>query len=443
MFNVKKKKLFIIILVILLLGVVIFKLIGSNNNKNTNVVSTTPVTKGDIESNLSIKAPLEGTESIEVVSRLHQEIKEIKVKEGDHVTAGQVIAKLDTDKIEKEILALEDNIKLLEIQRNESDKNSNSEYNLSKAQLEEKIKNEQADYEKALESLADAQRNYDNTKSLFAIGGETVDNMKKAELALNDAKREIEKYNVENNVVVPKASELQALNNILMNTNKASTQKSIEIAQRDLERKKEELEECEIKSSINGTVTRVNSKVGRFADDTEDDKPMFVIENIENLQMKASISEYDIKKVKVGQKVKISAEILGDSTVDAVVSRISPTGEVKSGGSERIIPIVIDITDKNTDLIAGINAKASILVNESKDALLVPLESVYDNNDGTYSIYKVNSENKIEIIPVELGVENDTHVEIIGENINEGDLIIDSPDGSLTENAVVSTITSN
>ena len=350
MFNVKKKKLFIIILVILLLGVVIFKLIGSNNNKNTNVVSTTPVTKGDIESNLSIKAPLEGTESIEVVSRLHQEIKEIKVKEGDHVTAGQVIAKLDTDKIEKEILALEDNIKLLEIQRNESDKNSNSEYNLSKAQLEEKIKNEQADYEKALESLADAQRNYDNTKSLFAIGGETVDNMKKAELALNDAKREIEKYNVENNVVVPKASELQALNNILMNTNKASTQKSIEIAQRDLERKKEELEECEIKSSINGTVTRVNSKVGRFADDTEDDKPMFVIENIENLQMKASISEYDIKKVKVGQKVKISAEILGDSTVDAVVSRISPTGEVKSGGSERIIPIVIDITDKNTDI---------------------------------------------------------------------------------------------
>ena len=443
MFNVKKKKLFIIILVILLLGVVIFKLIGSNNNKNANVVTTTSVTKGDIESNLSIKAPLEGTESIEVVSRLHQEIKEIKVKEGDHVTAGQVIAKLDTDKIEKEILALEDNIKLLEIQRNESDKNSNSEYNLSKAQLEEKIKNEQADYEKALESLADAQRNYDNTKSLFAIGGETVDNMKKSELALNDAKREIEKYNVENNVVVPKASELQALNNILMNSNKASTQKSIEIAQRDLERKKEELEECEIKSSINGTVTRVNSKVGRFADDTENDKPMFVIENIENLQMKASISEYDIKKVKVGQKVKISAEILGDSTVNGIVSRISPTGEVKSGGSERIIPIVIDITDKNTDLIAGINAKASILINESKDALLVPLESVYDNNDGTYSIYKVNSENKIEIIPVELGVENDTHVEIIGENISEGDLIIDSPDGSLTENTVVSTSTSN
>ena len=42
--------------------------------------------------------------------------------------------------------------------------------------------------------------------------------------------------------------------------------------------------DTQIKSPIDGTVVRVNTKVGRFADKTENDEPIFIIENLEVLE---------------------------------------------------------------------------------------------------------------------------------------------------------------
>ena len=72
--------------------------------------------------------------------------------------------------------------------------------------------------------------------------------------------------------------------------------------------------------------------------------------------------EYDIARVQEGQNVVISADILGGDTVEGVVSRISPTGEQSTTGTERVIPTVIDVTGSNDKLIAGINAKAEIQI---------------------------------------------------------------------------------
>ena len=65
-----------------------------------------------------------------------------------------------------------------------------------------------------------------------------------------------------------------------------------------------------LKSEIDGTVVRVNSKVGQFADKVEDDKPIFSIENLDQLELEVKISEFSIGKVKEGQKALIGADIL-------------------------------------------------------------------------------------------------------------------------------------
>ena len=86
-------------------------------------------------------------------------------------------------------------------------------------------------------------------------------------------------------------------------------------------------------SPIDGTVVRVNSRVGRFADMVDDDKPLFAIDNLDNLEMKISVSEYSIGKVKLGQEAEITADILNGQTERGVITAISPTGEEKGGGS--------------------------------------------------------------------------------------------------------------
>ena len=49
-------------------------------------------------------------------------------------------------------------------------------------------------------------------------------------------------------------------------------------------------------------MVRVNTKVGRFADTTENDVPLFVIENLDVLEMKINVSEYSIGQIKKGQE---------------------------------------------------------------------------------------------------------------------------------------------
>ena len=47
--------------------------------------------RGSITESLTVTGPVEGTDSVDVTSRLHARITELKVKEGDRVEKGQLI----------------------------------------------------------------------------------------------------------------------------------------------------------------------------------------------------------------------------------------------------------------------------------------------------------------------------------------------------------------
>ncbi len=88
----KKKKIIIgAAAVVVILGGLKIATGKSGGNDLGMPVSTALTQKQDLEEILKLRAVLEGTESTEVVSRLHYEVKELNVKEGDHVTAGQLL----------------------------------------------------------------------------------------------------------------------------------------------------------------------------------------------------------------------------------------------------------------------------------------------------------------------------------------------------------------
>ena len=366
-------------------------------------VSTTPVLRETIEKRLSQKAPLEGTESVEVQSQLHAEVQSILVKEGDRVEKGQLLAVLDSSQLEKQLTLNQAAVDLQQLQMNEA---------LEKAQ---------AEYEAALEQQMRAGEAFEQVQALYAAGSATAKEVEDAQMAKNSADRAVAGFSVSDGKVVASAAEQKAVSN----------------ARASLSLSREQLEDCEIRSQIAGTVTRVYTRVGRFADDTEDKKPLFVIENIDNLQMKVMVSEYDIASVQVGQPVEVTADILGGDSVSGVVERISPTGEQKDGGSERVVPVYIRITGTNPKLISGITAKASILLDRAENALTVPFEALAQQPDGSYAVFKLNADNTVTQIPVTLGVENDLRVQVLADGLTETDVIVTNPDGLVDGMAVI------
>ena len=433
-----KKGIVIAVVIALIAGTVYYKKSNAPNTDIGSMVSTTPIIKGDIQDSISLRAPLEGTESAEIVSRLHYEVLQLNVKEGDRVKKGQALAVLDSDTLKKDIKRTEDQLALAKVESNEASSRSAQNVELAKAQLEDKLKDQQTAYEKAVLDRDEAKRKYDNLKTLVDAGVETEESLKEIKNTYESAQQIVDSYTVENGKVVATEADLKSIENSGDNS-AGSRAKSIAMLQTELNNKRQDLEECQITSPIDGTITRVNIKLGRFADDTDDDKPMFVVENIDQLEMEILISEYDIGKIEIGQTATITADILKDEFVEGIVDRISPTGEEKAGSTERVIPTTVRITGDTKGLIAGINAKAEILIAESKDTLILPLECLQQNPDGTISVLRVNSENKIEVIPVTTGIENDLNVEIFSDMLQEGDNIVVSPTPDLTEGTAVTT----
>ena len=382
---------------------------GKGGSDMGTAVSVIQLKKQPIQEKLAVSGPVSGTDSVDVVSNIHAEITALNVKEGDKVSKGQILAVLDSTDLEREVAI------------------AKNAYDQAVVQKQEKDKSEALGYEKAVQDYQKAQTDHARNSQLFAAGGITQAAMEESANALNDARRLVEGYTVvDGKGAADPSYELQ-----------------INSAAYELEKKEEELENTQIKSTIDGTVVRVNSKVGQFADKVEDDKPILSIENLEQLELEIKVSEYSIGKIQLGQKAVISADILGEETEEGEVVKISPTGEEKGGGStERVIPITIRIDGQDTKLIAGITARAEILVDSSDSAFAVPVTALINTPDGGDAIAVVEN-GKIRLIPVKTGIDGDVMVEVIpadSSQLEEGMQVVAGGGDGLTDGQAVTAL---
>ena len=66
-------------------------------------VPVVPLQVGTITEELTVSGPVSGTDSVDVVSGIHAEVSEILVKEGDRVEAGQLLAVINSEDLQKEV----------------------------------------------------------------------------------------------------------------------------------------------------------------------------------------------------------------------------------------------------------------------------------------------------------------------------------------------------
>ena len=380
-----RKKILIAAVLLAAIGFAVVQAAGSR--EKAPVVQTSLLTKGEIRETLSITGPIEGTDSVDVTSNLHAKIIELYVKEGDRVTAGETrLLCIDTADLEKQLEIAQGN------------------YDLAAANKKEKVKELQRGYEKAVQDFGTAQDDFNRKSQLASTGDLAAVELETAKNALEDARRAVSAYAVERGQIVPDESlDIQISN-----------------AQIALEQARDNLDSAVITAPISGTVTRVNTKVGKFADGTESERTLLTIENLDELQMEIKVSEYNIGKVQPGQPVRITADILGDSgAVQGEIVSISPTGEERGNGStERVIPTKVRILEKDSRLIAGITAKAEIVLDEKKNTYVVPIAAVGQDADGNPAMQFVLTDPKkpgtgvVHIYPVETGLESDLTIEI-------------------------------
>ena len=87
--------------------------------------------------------------------------------------------------------------------------------------------------------------------------------------------------------------------------------------------------------------------------------------------------------------------------------------------------VKIALTEQNARLRLGMNAKTSIIIQESVDVWSVPYDAIYTREDGSTYLEQVTGKDEegnllTKELEVEVGIQGSYYVEVISEQMAEG-----------------------
>ena len=143
------------------------------------------------------------------------------------------------------------------------------------------------------------------------------------------------------------------------------------------------------------------------------------------LKLKSDINETDIAKIKIGQEVNITLDAFPEQNFPGKVSSIAPISKNIAGIITFEVTVIPDDT-KNPSFMYGISANLEIATLKIDDVLLVPVESVYEENGKKYvDAIDSSADNAVKKIEVTTGASDYNNTEIL-TGLKEGDVIYSS-----------------
>ena len=193
-----------------------------------------------------------------------------------------------------------------------------------------------------------------------------------------------------------------------------------------------DLEGTEITAPAAGTVTAVYAEVGSSGAGL-----LFVIEDVDNLVVATSVKDYDVASVSTGMAVAIQSDSTGDEVYDGEVTSIAPTaaknaaGETDTSGDISFATDVA-VTSQDTGLRIGMSVELDFVLDEALNALSVPYDAVYENDQGQTCLLVLEEGEDGEILltelPVTTGLETDLDIAVEGDGLTEGVQVVTDPD---------------
>ena len=111
------------------------------------------------------------------------------------------------------------------------------------------------------------------------------------------------------------------------------------------------------------------------------DVTAFTISPDENRLLSVSVDELDINSVELGQKAVVTFDAIEDQEFEGEVTKIGNTASVNGGVAKYTITITIP---KDEKMKQGMNASATITIEEREDVLTLPMNALQEKGDRTF-----------------------------------------------------------
>jgi HlyD family secretion protein len=155
----------------------------------------------------------------------------------------------------------------------------------------------------------------------------------------------------------------------------------------------------------------------------------FAIVGFNELTFTAQVDEADITRVAVGMKALVSLDGLPEADFETEVLAVQPQSVLTPTGGTAF-PVTMRIINRDDAVLIGMNGSVEIEVEMVEDTLIIPVEALLEDREGSY-VYLVRDD-VLTRVGIETGRLTDTSVGV-ESGLSEGDQVIVSDVAELAE----------
>lgn len=143
------------------------------------------------------------------------------------------------------------------------------------------------------------------------------------------------------------------------------------------------------------------------------------IPDLSTMLVKTAVNEIDISRVAVGQQVVITLDALPGPVFYGKITSVATLARSEEGSDMKVFDIEVTVDGSDERLKPGMSALSKIITGTVPDALYIPLEAVFENEDTTVVYIKGHAFDRQ---VVKVGKKNSDYI-IIEEGLSEGDQV--------------------
>jgi len=352
----------------------------------------------ELQSYVTASGEIVATRFADLGSSVMGRVVSLGVREGDRVTAGQVLARIDPVQAESAVAAASAAVQALEAEAMGAD-------NSVAATL--------AEINAATARQVQADQSLQRAKDLFASGLTSKADLDAATAAADTAAAQ---------VAAARAALARA------EQSRDSARRRVTQGRAETARVRDQLAKTSITAPINGVITRLSVEEGEMVVMGVQNQPgsiLMTISDLSAINAEVKVAEADVLRLALDNPATVSLDALAGRTfagrvVDIGASALPQTG---AQAAAREFKVTVRLEGDVAQLRPGLTCDTEILVASRQNVLSVPLQAVVQR-DGKSGVFVVR-DGRATFTPVTTGLIGGLIIEVNG--VDEGTTIVAGP----------------
>ncbi|WP_416667785.1 efflux RND transporter periplasmic adaptor subunit [Egbenema bharatensis] len=380
---------------------------------------TVQVESQSLQVRIDASGTVQPIQTVNVSPKIQGILAELYVEQGDRVTRGQVLARMEYDDVEARLEQSRARVAQAEARLARVRSGNRPE---EIAQAEARVAQAEARVRESQVQLELAEQRVQRNRDLAAAGAISLDDL---DTVLNQA--EVARTTLEQNQATlgesQRALELSERGSRVEDVNEAQAQ--VQEARANLQALEVELGDTFIRAPFDGIITQKYATPGGFvapatsASDASSATSTAIVALAEGLEILAEVPEVDIQQLRVGQPVEVIADAFPDRRFEGRVRLVAPEAIVRQNVTS--FQVRVELLTGQEQLLSGMNVDVVFLGEEVQNAMVVPTVAIV-TREGETGVLVPDAENNPEFRPVTLGTAVGNQTQVI-EGLEPGEQV--------------------